>query len=80
MTDECAVCGERLDGDEPHPTIDGEPVCANADECTKRWVSLARELRRERIRNLDPVTNVETRVRHARAALRLYQARGTRAP
>jgi hypothetical protein len=75
MMDECAVCGELLDGDEPHPTIDGEPVCANADECTKRWVSLAKE-RRRMIRHLDPTTHMETRGRLCTSRISAIQGMG----
>lgn len=75
MTTDCAVCGELLDDDEPHPTIDGQPVCANAAECTKRWVSLSRE-RRRAIRHFDPTTRMETRVKLCTRRISVIQSMG----
>jgi hypothetical protein len=57
----CAICGEPLDDTEPHDTLTtGQPVCADPAACVRRWVAMTTE-QRDRIRHLDPSTNVETR-------------------
>ena len=58
---DCAICGQPIDEDEPYDTLTtGQPVCADAKACVRRWVAMSNE-KRERIRSLNPATNVETR-------------------
>lgn len=60
--EECVICGKRLADDEPRNSVAGQPACADAAACIGRWITQSTtERRRDLIRNLDPVTNVETR-------------------